>query len=89
LITTNEQTSEKRSHEKTSHVDLHAFRKRSGYYADALIEGLDEAIDALRSTDTLVWLGVIETSRGWVAIWRDEHGTPLGVMIFKAKRDAR
>jgi hypothetical protein len=66
-------------------ADLHAFRKRSGYYVRASIQGLDETIAALRSIDALVWLGVIETSRGSVAIWRDKHGTPLGIMIFEAK----
>ncbi|MDR3471404.1 MAG: hypothetical protein P4M09_06905 [Devosia sp.] len=66
-------------------ADLHAFRKRSGYYAKASIQGLDETIDALRSTDALVWLGIIETNRGSVAIWRDEDGAPLGIMIFKTK----
>jgi len=64
-------------------AEIHAFRKRSGYYAKASILGLDETIAALRNTDTLVRMGVIETNRGVVATWLDEHDTLLGVMVFK------
>ncbi len=79
----------KREHRSTGHgqsstavADLHALRKRLGYYAEASTLGLDESIAVLRSADTRVWLAVIETDRGLVALWRSEDGTPLGVIVF-------
>jgi hypothetical protein len=64
-------------------ADIHAFRKRSGYYAKASIQGLDETIDGLRSKDVPVWFNAIETDRGTVAIWVDGQGLPLGILILK------
>lgn len=65
---------------------IHAFRKRSGYYAKASIVGLDETIEALSNGgDTPVRLGVIETNRGTVAAWLDARDVPLGLLILKAK----
>jgi hypothetical protein len=64
-------------------ADLHAFRKRSGYYKANAVRGLDETIESLRSCDTLVRSRVIESSNGYVAIWLDDHELPLGVLIFR------
>jgi hypothetical protein len=66
-------------------ADIHAFRKRSGYYVNATVIGLDATIDALSSVDTLVRLGVIETNQGSVAVWLNEHDAPMGVMILMSK----
>jgi hypothetical protein len=63
--------------------DLHAFRKRSGYYKDGAVVGLDETIESLALAEKNVRLGVIETDRGAVAIWFNEHEVIVGLMITK------
>jgi hypothetical protein len=65
-------------------ADLHAFRKRSGYYNEATVLGLDETIGALAARDVAVRLGVMGTSKGYVAIWVDEQDALLGVMVFQS-----
>jgi len=64
-------------------AELHAFRKRSGYYKDGAVIGLDETIAALTENDVPVRAGLVETDKGYVATWLDEQDVPLGVMIFK------
>ena len=61
--------------------DLHAFRKRSGYYKRGAVFGLDETIEALALVEENVRLGVIETDRGAVALWLDEHDEIVGVIL--------
>jgi hypothetical protein len=63
-------------------ADLHAFRQRSGYYKEGAAVGLDETIEALAAHDVPVRLGVMETSKGYVAMWLDEQDALLGVMVF-------
>jgi hypothetical protein len=63
--------------------DLHAFRKRSGYYKDGAVVGLDETIESLALAGKNVRLGVIETNQGAVALWLDEHSLIVGLMITK------
>lgn len=63
-------------------ADLHAFRQRSGYYKKGAAVGLDETIEALAAHDVSVRLGVLETSKGDVAMWFDEQDALLGVMVF-------
>lgn len=63
--------------------DLHAFRKRCGYYKDGAVIGLDETIESLALFEGDVNLGVIETDRGAVALWLDKRGSIVGVMITK------
>lgn len=69
-------------HSKTV-ADLHAFRKRSGYYNEKAIIGLDETIDGLNSSEVLVHLHVAETTQGYVSLWLSEQNELLGLMVFK------
>ena len=59
--------------------DLHAFRKRSGYYKEGAVLGLDETIESLASVKGNVRLGVIEADRGIVVIWIDEQDSIVGI----------
>jgi len=65
-------------------AELHAFRKRSGYYIEGKAVGLDETIEALASCDVPVRLGVLEIRQGAIAMWLDERDFPLGVIVFTA-----
>jgi len=65
--------------------DLHAFRKRSGYYKERFIVGLDETIAALAEKDVPIRAGVVETDQGYIAVWLDERDSPLGVMVISPK----
>ena len=62
---------------------MHAFRRQSGYYNLDAVVGLDETIDQLGKCDTIVHLRVAETDNGYVALWLNDQGAPLGVMILK------
>lgn len=64
-------------------ADLHAFRKRSGYYRPGAITGLDETISSLGHADSLVWSRVIETNKGYIAMWFDGQEKPRGILLFK------
>ena len=63
-------------------ADLHAFRKRSGYYRPGTVDGLDETIKSLAARDVPVRLGVVEARQGAVAVWVDDENSVLGVMIL-------
>ena len=63
-------------------AELHAFRKRSGYYKDSAVIRLDDTIAALTENDVPVRAGLVETDKGYVATWLDEQDSLLGVMIF-------
>src|SRR5690348_13049617 len=64
--------------------DLHAYRRKSGYYKEGAVLGLDETIASLAGAGSPnVHLGIIETRRGGVAIWLDDHGSIVGVLITK------
>jgi hypothetical protein len=64
-------------------ADLHAFRKRTGYYKAGAVAGLEETITSLGRSDSLVWARVIETSRSYLAMWFDDQDTPLGILVFE------
>jgi hypothetical protein len=66
-------------------ADLNAFRKKSGYYANATILGLDESIESLRSFDGHVRLGSIDTRLGMIASWVDDNYSLVALMIFYKK----
>ena len=65
-------------------ADLHAFRRRSGYYRAGAVDGLDETIGSLAVRNVPVGLAVVETRQGAVAVWLDDKDTVLGVMILTA-----
>jgi hypothetical protein len=64
-------------------ADIHAFRKRAGLYKLAAVTGLDETIESLRNCGSLVRGKVIETGRGYVAIFLGEGNALVGAMIFR------
>jgi hypothetical protein len=62
---------------------LHAFRKRSGYYREGAVIGLDETIESLAAENGNVRLGVFETDHGAVALWLNDQDIVVGVMITR------
>ena len=63
-------------------AELHAFRKRSGYYKEGAVAGLDESIASLAERAVPVRAGLIETDQGYIGVWLDEQDCLLGVMVF-------
>ena len=64
-------------------ADLHAFRKRSGYYRANAVKGLDETIQSLAESDALVQSRVVETDEGYIAVWFDDQEVIMGVLIYR------
>ena len=63
--------------------ELHAFRKRSGYYKEGVLLGLDETIESLGCCDMLVRTAVFEFDQGLVALWLDDQRMLRGLFLAR------
>jgi hypothetical protein len=85
----NSQHSATQGQSSTAVAEMYKLRKKIGNIEDGTICGLDETIASLGEQDVEVRLGVIETDRGWVALWLvDDQNYPAGIMILKSKSPA-
>ena len=66
-------------------AEIHAFRKRSGYYAKASIVGLETTIAAMSNSNDAVRIGSIVTDTAIVCFWLGEVNNLAGIVIFRLR----